>query len=343
MVSVARATRTSRPVVAESRRGLGTSRALVDPWAARPGMRATTRALLCATTALVTSSCGGSSGSPDEATADSSALASADVRVTNQDVLVHHTMCGEGDLTLLFVHGWAIDHTYWSSQVEEFCPEHRVVTIDLPGHGASGTNRDSWTVEAFASDVTTVIEQLHLDDVILIGHSMGGDVVLEAGIGNDAVIALVGVDTFKDVGTEYTPEIEARIAAFVDQLRTNFDSAAVAYSRRALFQPTTDSAVMERVIRSEVEVDSTIAATALAELFDYAPREADRLARLQKPLYLINSSATPTDTVGLSSTGVRFRVLDVGRTGHYPMIEDPAAFNRLLREVVEDVGSGVRR
>src|SRR5690606_2304409 len=117
--------------------------------------------------------------------------------------------------------------------------------------------------------VRAVIDQLELDHVILIGHSMGGDIILEAAIDNDRVVALVGVDNFKAVGAEYTDEERAQIAAFLDQLRTNFDTAAVGYSKTYLFQPTTDSTAVERVIQSVVAVDSTIAAATLEQLFEY--------------------------------------------------------------------------
>jgi pimeloyl-ACP methyl ester carboxylesterase len=296
------------------------------------------RAVLATTFAIA--SCGGPRSSTEEAPSDSASIASAEVRVNNDGVFIDHKSCGEAEVTLLFVHGWAIDQTYWSSQVEAFCPEYRVVTMDLPGHGNSGTNRDRWTVEAYASDVRAVIDQLELDHVILIGHSMAGDIILEAAIDNENVMALVGVDNFKEVGTTYTDEVKAQIAGFLDELRTNFDAAAVAYSESYLFQPTSDSAVVRRVIRNILDVDSAIAVSTLQELFAYAPGEPDRLSMLDKPLYLINSSATPTDSAGLKSTGVAFEVLDAGPTGHYPMVEDPARFNQLLQQVVKQIEAG---
>jgi len=306
-------------------------------------MRFPTSSLLLAAAALAMSSCSGSRDSTGKARADLSGTAAAEIRVSNKGVFIDHESCGQGDTTLLFVHGWAIDQTYWSNQMEEFCPEYHVVTFDLPGFGESGKNREAWTVANYANDVRAVIDQLHLDNVILIGHSMAGNIILEAALENDKVLALVGVDNFKSVGLVYTDDMKTRIAAFIHQLRTDFDTAAAAYIRKDLFQSTTDSTVRHRVIQSVQEVDPAIATSTLTGVFEYAPREAERLSELKKPLYLINSSATPTDTSALRSTGVAFRVLDVGPTGHYPMVEDPRAFNSLLRQVLRDLGASTRR
>ena len=284
-------------------------------------------------------SCGGSRDSTGETKADTAGPEAAEVRVGNEGVFIDHNSCGGGDTTLLFVHGWAIDQKDWSHQVEDFCPDYHVVTIDLPGSGTSGKNREGWTVEDYAGDVRAVIEQLHLEKVVLIGHSMAGaNISLEAALDNDKVLAVVGVDNFKGVAGAYSDDMKARIADFIDQLRTSFDATAEAYARRGLFQPTTDSAVVRRVLQSIQEVDPAVAAAAMAGVFDYAPRAGERLSQLEKPLYLINSSATPTDAAELRATGVTVKVRDVGPTGHYPMLEAPEAFDSRLREVLQDIG-----
>jgi len=79
--------------------------------------------------------------------------------------------------------------------------------LDLPGFGQSGKTRANWTIEEFGKDVNTLIDQLELKNVILVGHSMGGDVVLEAALNNPDIVALIGVDTFNDAGMEVTEEV----------------------------------------------------------------------------------------------------------------------------------------
>jgi pimeloyl-ACP methyl ester carboxylesterase len=86
-----------------------------------------------------------------------------------------------GVAQIVFVHGWACDRSYWRHQMDAF-PGKTVVAVDLAGHGDSGTGRGSWTMPAFGADVVAVMDDLHLDDVVLVGHSMGGDVILEAAL-----------------------------------------------------------------------------------------------------------------------------------------------------------------
>ena len=87
---------------------------------------------------------------------------------------------GTGDTALVFIHGWSCDSSYWDAQLPVFAKDHRVIALDLAGHGASGLGRKSWTMQAFGEDVAAVVRKAGAKRVILIGHSMGGPVALEA-------------------------------------------------------------------------------------------------------------------------------------------------------------------
>lgn len=94
-------------------------------------------------------------------------------------VPIAFTRQGEGP-PLVFVHGWSCDQAYWREQVGHFAGRHTVVTVDVAGHGKSGLERADWTMTSFGGDVAAVLEELDLRDAILIGHSMGGDVITAA-------------------------------------------------------------------------------------------------------------------------------------------------------------------
>ena len=95
------------------------------------------------------------------------------IAISVDGVPIHYDVQGNGATALVFVHGWCCDRHYWDRQVSHF-PHYTVATLDLAGHGESGRDRTRWTMPAFGQDVVAVVEQLGLEQVVLIGHSMGG-------------------------------------------------------------------------------------------------------------------------------------------------------------------------
>ena len=97
------------------------------------------------------------------------------------------------------------------------------MAIDLAGHGESGSGRTVWTMPAFGADVVAVIEQLGLQDAVLIGHSMGGDVIVEAALAlRGASRGLVWVDIYASLGEPRSPD---EIETFVRPFRDDFVAA----------------------------------------------------------------------------------------------------------------------
>ena len=86
-----------------------------------------------------------------------------------------------GGEPLVLVHGYTGDITDWRHQLPEFSRTHRVLAMDLRGHGRSEAPKDrsSYTVEQMASDVEALVDQLGFERYHLLGHSMGGGVVQE--------------------------------------------------------------------------------------------------------------------------------------------------------------------
>ena len=87
---------------------------------------------------------------------------------------------GQAEPALVLVHGWSCDRSYWKEQVDYLSPQYRLVLVDLAGHGESGAGRKDYTMASFGADVAAVVDSLKLQKVVLAGHSMGGDVVIEA-------------------------------------------------------------------------------------------------------------------------------------------------------------------
>jgi pimeloyl-ACP methyl ester carboxylesterase len=86
---------------------------------------------------------------------------------------------GRGDPPLLLVHCWTGDHTFFAPQVAHFRQTHRVVAVDLRGHGQSDKPVQDYTVAGFADDLAWLCAQLGLEKPVVVGHSMGGNVALD--------------------------------------------------------------------------------------------------------------------------------------------------------------------
>ncbi|MGN8159223.1 alpha/beta fold hydrolase [Salinisphaera sp. SWV1] len=94
---------------------------------------------------------------------------------TNSAVL-HVTDQGDGPRTLVFLHYWGGSGRTWTEVASALAGRYRCLSPDLPGWGRSGPSRYGYRVAHLATAVGEMITALALDDVVLVGHSMGGKV-----------------------------------------------------------------------------------------------------------------------------------------------------------------------
>jgi pimeloyl-ACP methyl ester carboxylesterase len=248
-------------------------------------------------------------------------------------VEIHYEAAGNGAPAIVLVHGWSCNRTYWKGQFAHLAKSRRIVAIDLAGHGASGLGRQRYTIQAFGADVKAVVDALALRRVVLVGHSMGGPVALEAArLLPGRVVGLVGIDTLGQVGDQGSAEQER---ALLDAMRADFRAATRKFVLELMFTPKSDPALAERVAQEMAEAPKEVAISALENLFAY--NEARALAATKAPLRLINADRWPTDLAAVRKhkPGVQLAVME-GR-GHFLMLEDPAEFNRLLEGALKDL------
>jgi pimeloyl-ACP methyl ester carboxylesterase len=208
-----------------------------------------------------------------------------------------------------------------------------VVTIDLAGHGKSGMSRKSYTMGAFAEDVVAVVGELHLDQVVLIGHSMGGAVVVEAARRiPDGVLGIVGVDTLQD--PEFQPT-QASVGEFLAPFRSDFQIAMRKLVEDSFFLPQSDPAIVQKVANDMAAEPPEVGISAVKEYNEWALRDLSvALEQLRAPICLINSDLFPTNVEAYSKF-TSFELKLMPGIGHFVMMEDPETFNRLLSEAVE--------
>ena len=247
---------------------------------------------------------------------------------------------GNGDTTLLFVHGWCINKEYWNEQSKYFSDKYKVVTLDLPGFGRSDKKRNEWSFEKYTDDINEFIKVEKLKNVILIGHSMSGDILLLMDTKYPgSVIGIVGVDNLKKPGVKLSEEENKEIEGFFAMMDSSFSETVEMYTKQNLFPPSADTSIVNRVIKDFKGNDPVIAIKVLRSLIDVSQKERDMMQQLTHTLYLVNSD---TDTTHIDSLKnyckASAEVVYVHGTGHYPMIEKPAEFNAALEKVIRMIG-----
>lgn len=243
-------------------------------------------------------------------------------------------VAGSGSPALVFVHGWSCDRGYWRHQLPAFEASHRVVAVDLAGHGDSGIGRSSWTMPAFGADVAAVVDELGLDDIVLVGHSMGGDVVVEAAlILGTRVAGLVWVDVYARLDA---PVSEGELAAFLGPFRDDFATRTRAFVREELFDPTADPELVDWVSTDMSSAPPWIALDAILHSMSNEAAATRGLDRLDVPRFAINAEG-PGDPDSFRRHGMEPIVMP--GSAHFLMLEEPARFNEVLAGVLGRIGA----
>jgi pimeloyl-ACP methyl ester carboxylesterase len=125
------------------------------------------------------------------------------------DVRLFYTDEGEGPPVVL-VHGWTCDSHDWNYQIPALVSRHRVIALDLRGHGHSSAPPGGYTPRQFAADIARLLRGLDTGPVVAVGHSLGGAVVVEH---PELVRAIAPVDAAYGIDPSALGDLEPLVAA----------------------------------------------------------------------------------------------------------------------------------
>lgn len=283
------------------------------------------RAVLVAVGALCALACRSNS--------DGGAVAQGTVEAPD-GISIAYDVRGSGDTALVFVHCLACDRSFWQGQLDAFAGDYRVVALDLGGHGESGTGRTVWSVLDLAGDVQAVVEALDLEHVILVGHSLGGPVALDAARRMPGrVLAVVCVEALHNAEMRADPEQNEQAVSALEQ---SYPEAMAGFVRM-VFPDGADSAVVEWVIEKAIATyqPATIGLARDAANMDFAAL----LSAPRVPVRSINAApmppAIPQTEIAINRRYADFDATIMEGVGHFLILERPVEFNAKLREVLE--------
>ncbi len=248
---------------------------------------------------------------------------------------VNFTKLGSEKPTLVFIHGWGNNRSIWDGQMEFFLEKYQVIAVDLPGYGTSGHNREEWSMSNFGKDIATMLQELELHQVVLVGFSMGAPVAIEASLkDSNPLIGIVLVDQIKDVDMKYSADSREFLETFMMDLIQN-------PTREKLigggFFMKNKEASYKRVVAMLQSDSSRIGWRASIKDVMRWQNEDLRAAikNVEVPIALINSDKEPTNSEGLLKIVPDITINIVSETGHVIMWDQPIEFNRLLEKNIQ--------
>jgi len=187
--------------------------------------------------------------------------------ITRDGIKLAYDDRGSGSPAFVFVHGWTCDRSFFAPQAEHFAKKHRVVSLDLRGHGESDKPQGAYPISAYADDVAHLIGELKLGKVVAVGHSMGGVTVLQLAVAHpDRVAAIVMVDP---APFAFPPELRAAIEGMIAAIESGNREPQRQFIEGNLFLPTSDKTLVKRVADIMCSAPAHVAAGAMRGILGF--------------------------------------------------------------------------
>ena len=114
-------------------------------------------------------------------------------RIVRDGVRLAYTDIGDGAPPVVAIHGLCDSLEVMAPMTVPMADRHRVVSVDLRGHGASDAPEGDYSIETLAADVAAVCDRLEIDDAVVIGHSLGSAVAVQLAAARPDLVAAVAM------------------------------------------------------------------------------------------------------------------------------------------------------
>ncbi|MBI3857457.1 MAG: alpha/beta hydrolase [Planctomycetes bacterium] len=231
---------------------------------------------------------------------------------------------------LVLLHGWAASHRFWKYCFSAFSPRWRVIAPDFVGFGISEKPKRDYTLEGLTSWIGKFLDALKLDRVTLVGHSMGGTLALLYALEHPERIEKLAVSNPLVLGaTAFSSR--TRLCMWPGIRRLLFWGSRIGPIRRWVERDFTLIGRLDDSLAMDVTKGSY--ASMFGSLLSFAKADLrGKLASLAVPTLSIGTDKDLLIAPDQYAMVPAQQKACISGSGHIPMIERPAEFNRILND-----------
>ena len=272
--------------------------------------------------------------------------------VTNDDVELTYCDSGGQGIPLVMLHGWGQTQSMFKHQLSGLSDGRRVITVDQRGHGVSDKPHHGYRIARLATDLSNLLDHLKLEQVDLLGWSMGVSVVW-------SYMDMVGTGRVRRFVSVDQPAAVAAVPWLSQEEQTDcgalFGVDGLLELGRALSGPNGDDAChdfVKSMFSGEPDADvwkfvseeikSTPAYAGVPLLFDHCAQDwRDVLPRIDVPTLVLACEGSHVDVgsqqyIADHIDGAELHVFpaDVANS-HFPFLESPKEFNSVVEAFLD--------
>lgn len=239
---------------------------------------------------------------------------------------------GSGVPALVCLHGNSCNHKFFRPQIEEFKSIHRVVAVDMRGHGLSDAPRGPYSFAGLADDCAWVCKELGLEQIVVLGHSMGGAVAAEmikANPGLVRAVALLDSTLLPD-----PPLLKKVLPPLIHELASRDHLQGLHDFVDPLFAPG-DSQELRDWVWQEM---SRTAGHVTLDLFEEFLNWRDGATKhITQPFLYVGGFRWRVNPDSLAEACPQVRTRQIKESGHFLTLSATDKINALLHEFLQEV------